>query len=189
MYRYERSGVMHGLLRVRGFTQDDAHIFCTPEQIENEIADCVEFARDVLKDFGFDKFRDRAFHLGPGRSSRVSSGSDEQWNMASALAGESSEATEYRIQDDSRRSRVLRAQDRHQAGGRHRPPVAALDRAVRFQPAAALRPGIRRRRRIAQAAGDGASGAVWIGRALLRRADRALCRSVSGVAVAGAGGR
>ena len=57
VYRYERSGVMHGLLRVRGFTQDDAHIFCTPEQIEKEIADCVEFARDVLKDFGFDKFQ------------------------------------------------------------------------------------------------------------------------------------
>src|SRR5207302_1243727 len=51
VYRYERSGVMHGLLRVRGFTQDDAHIFCTPEQIEKEIADCVEFARDVLHDF------------------------------------------------------------------------------------------------------------------------------------------
>jgi len=57
VYRYERSGVMHGLLRVRGFTQDDAHIFCTPDQIEKEIADCVEFARDVLKDFGFDKFQ------------------------------------------------------------------------------------------------------------------------------------
>src|SRR5438874_3872664 len=56
VYRYERSGVMHGLLRVRGFTQDDAHIFCTPEQIEDEITGCLEFALDVLKDFGFDKF-------------------------------------------------------------------------------------------------------------------------------------
>ena len=41
VYRYERSGVMHGLLRVRGFTQDDAHIFCTPEQIEDEIVNCL----------------------------------------------------------------------------------------------------------------------------------------------------
>ncbi len=57
VYRYERSGVMHGLLRVRGFTQDDAHIFCTPEQVEQEIASCVEFANDVLKDFGFDQFQ------------------------------------------------------------------------------------------------------------------------------------
>jgi len=53
VYRYERSGVMHGLLRVRGFTQDDAHIFCTPEQIEDEIAACVEFAKLVLTTFGF----------------------------------------------------------------------------------------------------------------------------------------
>jgi threonyl-tRNA synthetase len=81
VYRYERSGVMHGLLRVRGFTQDDAHIFCTPDQIEKEIADCVEFARDVLKDFGFDKFQTELSTWDPNdRKSFV--GSEEQWNMA-----------------------------------------------------------------------------------------------------------
>jgi threonyl-tRNA synthetase len=57
VYRYERSGTMHGLLRVRGFTQDDAHIFCTPQQIESEIAACVEFADEVLKAFGFAEFK------------------------------------------------------------------------------------------------------------------------------------
>jgi threonyl-tRNA synthetase len=56
VYRYERSGVMHGLLRVRGFTQDDAHIFCTPEQIEDEIIGCMEFALAVLKAFGFNEY-------------------------------------------------------------------------------------------------------------------------------------
>ncbi len=56
VYRYERSGVLHGLLRVRGFTQDDAHIFCTPEQIEDEIAACVDFAFAVLRTFGFDRY-------------------------------------------------------------------------------------------------------------------------------------
>jgi threonyl-tRNA synthetase len=81
VYRYERSGVMHGLLRVRGFTQDDAHIFCTPEQIEKEIADCVEFARDVLKDFGFDQFRTELSTWNPAdRKNFV--GSEEQWNFA-----------------------------------------------------------------------------------------------------------
>ena len=50
-------GVMHGLLRVRGFTQDDSHIFCTPEQTEDEVGNCLDFALDVLKDFGFDKFQ------------------------------------------------------------------------------------------------------------------------------------
>ena len=81
VYRYERSGVMHGLLRVRGFTQDDAHIFCTPEQIEKEIADCVEFARDVLRDYGFDKFQTELSTWDPNdRKNFV--GSEEQWNHA-----------------------------------------------------------------------------------------------------------
>ena len=83
VYRYERSGVMHGLLRVRGFTQDDAHIFCTPEQIEKEIADCVEFARDVLKDFGFDKFQTELSTWNPN-DRRNFVGTDEQWNSATA---------------------------------------------------------------------------------------------------------
>src|SRR5580658_5365586 len=56
VYRYERSGVLHGLLRVRGFTQDDAHIFCMPEQIEQEVEACVEFAWEVLRVFGFDRY-------------------------------------------------------------------------------------------------------------------------------------
>jgi threonyl-tRNA synthetase len=57
VYRYERSGTMHGLLRVRGFTQDDAHIFCTPEQVDSEIEGCLDFAESVLKTFGFDEYR------------------------------------------------------------------------------------------------------------------------------------
>ena len=56
VYRYERSGVLHGLLRVRGFTQDDAHIFCMPSQIESEVQACIDFAFAVMKTFGFDKF-------------------------------------------------------------------------------------------------------------------------------------
>jgi threonyl-tRNA synthetase len=57
VYRYERSGTMHGLLRVRGFTQDDAHIFCTPEQIEDEVVACIDFAQSVLNTFGFKEFK------------------------------------------------------------------------------------------------------------------------------------
>ena len=56
VYRYERSGVMHGLLRVRGFTQDDAHIFATPETIEEEIGACVDIALKILRTFGFEKY-------------------------------------------------------------------------------------------------------------------------------------
>jgi len=53
VYRYERSGVLHGLLRVRGFTQDDAHIFCTPEQMESEILEVLRFSLNLWKVFGF----------------------------------------------------------------------------------------------------------------------------------------
>ncbi len=56
VYRYERSGVMHGLLRARGFTQDDAHIFCTPEQINSEVESCFDFAEHIFKTFGFQKY-------------------------------------------------------------------------------------------------------------------------------------
>jgi threonyl-tRNA synthetase len=80
-YRYERSGVMHGLLRVRGFTQDDAHIFCTPEQIEGEVVGCIDFALAVLKTFGFTEFQVELSTWNPDdKKSFV--GSEENWNLA-----------------------------------------------------------------------------------------------------------
>jgi threonyl-tRNA synthetase len=81
VYRYERSGVMHGLMRVRGFTQDDAHIFCTREQIEGELEACLEFALDVLKDFGFDQFQTELSTWNPEDKQNFV-GSEDQWNMA-----------------------------------------------------------------------------------------------------------
>ncbi|HNV70734.1 MAG TPA: threonine--tRNA ligase [Candidatus Ozemobacteraceae bacterium] len=57
VYRYEKSGVLHGLLRVRGFTQDDAHIICTPEQIESEILEVLRFSLSLWKAFGFEKIK------------------------------------------------------------------------------------------------------------------------------------
>ncbi len=56
VYRYERSGVLHGLMRVRGFTQDDAHIFCRPDQLHDEIIRCLDFTIFILKSFGFTNF-------------------------------------------------------------------------------------------------------------------------------------
>ena len=81
VYRYERSGVMHGLLRVRGFTQDDAHIFCTPDQVKDEILGCVDFALDVLKTFGFDKFEIELSTWDGGAGGKYA-GSAEEWKMA-----------------------------------------------------------------------------------------------------------
>jgi threonyl-tRNA synthetase len=81
VYRYERSGVLHGLLRVRGFTQDDAHIFCMPEQIEKEVEDCIKFAWEALRVFGFDRYE---VELSGGDRSRPEdyAGSPEEWDKA-----------------------------------------------------------------------------------------------------------
>jgi threonyl-tRNA synthetase len=81
VYRYERSGTMHGLLRVRGFTQDDAHIFCTPGQIESEVVACIEFAEAVLKTFGFNEFKVELSTWDPNDRAHYA-GSDENWNLA-----------------------------------------------------------------------------------------------------------
>jgi threonyl-tRNA synthetase len=81
VYRYERSGTMHGLLRVRGFTQDDAHIFCTPEQIEDEIVACIDFAQVVLETFGFKEFTVELSTWDPNDRTHYI-GSDEKWHLA-----------------------------------------------------------------------------------------------------------
>jgi threonyl-tRNA synthetase len=80
VYRYERSGVLHGLLRVRGFTQDDAHIFCRPDQIEDEIVNCLQFAIDTLKTFGFDAY-DAEVSTWDGGASGKYDGTPEQWQL------------------------------------------------------------------------------------------------------------
>ena len=81
VYRYERSGTMHGLLRVRGFTQDDAHIFCMPSQIESEVAACIDFAEAVLKTFGFSEFKVELSTWDPNDRAHYT-GADERWDLA-----------------------------------------------------------------------------------------------------------
>jgi threonyl-tRNA synthetase len=81
VYRAELSGTLHGLLRVRGFTQDDAHIFCTPDQITDEIGDCVDFAYDVFQTFGFEKFKVELSVRGSA-DNKGYLGSDADWESA-----------------------------------------------------------------------------------------------------------
>ena len=81
VYRYERSGTMHGLLRVRGFTQDDAHIFCTPEQIEDEVVACLDFAQDTLKTFGFTSYKAEISTWDQGASGKYD-GEAAMWELA-----------------------------------------------------------------------------------------------------------
>jgi threonyl-tRNA synthetase len=83
VYRAELSGTLHGLMRARGFTVDDAHLFCTPEQMAAEIRGCVEFAREVFRTFGFEKMKVELSVKG-GDSAKTFLGSDEQWAAAEA---------------------------------------------------------------------------------------------------------
>ncbi len=81
VYRYERSGVLHGLLRVRGFTQDDSHIFCTPEQLEAEVEGCLDFAWEVLRVFGFDRYEVELSARDPAHAEHYA-GTVEEWERA-----------------------------------------------------------------------------------------------------------
>ncbi len=81
VYRYERSGVLHGLMRVRGFTQDDAHIFCTKDQVEDEITGVVTLSLRMLRAFGFEKFS-IALSVRDPRHPENYLGSDEEWAIA-----------------------------------------------------------------------------------------------------------
>lgn len=78
VYRYEKSGVLHGLMRVRGFTQDDAHIICTPEQLNDEVEKLIQFSFDYLKTFGFTEFEVYLSTRPEGKSV----GSRENWEKA-----------------------------------------------------------------------------------------------------------
>jgi threonyl-tRNA synthetase len=83
VYRAELSGTLHGLLRVRGFTQDDAHLFCAPANVMDEIGGCVDFAYDVFKTFGFEKLKVELSVKGDD-TSKGYLGSDDDWDKAEA---------------------------------------------------------------------------------------------------------
>jgi threonyl-tRNA synthetase len=96
VYRYERSGVMHGLMRVRGFTQDDAHIFCTPEQIENEVVNCLEFAVDTLTAFGFDRYEAELSTWDSGVSGKYD-GTPEEWALAEGALSKAADRLQLKV--------------------------------------------------------------------------------------------
>jgi threonyl-tRNA synthetase len=95
VYRYERSGVLHGLLRVRGFTQDDAHLFCTPEQLHDEISGVIEFALYMLRSFGF-----KEYEVFLSTRPEKSVGSDENWERATAALKDALESNGLSYQID-----------------------------------------------------------------------------------------
>lgn len=97
VYRYERAGTLHGLLRIRGFTQDDSHIYCTKEQLAEEIASLLDFVLSVLRAFGFEDF---TFNLSTKDPDKYV-GSDEIWDEATEALREAldSHGLEYAIKE------------------------------------------------------------------------------------------
>ncbi|HEV7747118.1 MAG TPA: threonine--tRNA ligase [Pyrinomonadaceae bacterium] len=97
VYRAELSGTLHGLMRVRGFTVDDAHLFCTPEQVRQEIDDCVDFAYQVLKTFGFEKIKFELSVKGSDTSKQWF-GAEEQWENSEAVLAAALDARQIKYE-------------------------------------------------------------------------------------------
>ncbi len=95
VYRYERSGVMHGLLRVRGFTQDDAHLFCRQDQLEDEVAKVLKFVLYILRSFGFWEYK-----VFLSTRPEKSVGSDEDWETATAALAAALKRSEVPYEED-----------------------------------------------------------------------------------------
>ena len=93
VYRYEQSGELHGLTRVRGFTQDDAHIFCTPDQLKDEFLDVLDLTTHVLKKLGFEDYTAQISLRDPENKSKYI-GSDENWEKAEAAIIEATKEAE-----------------------------------------------------------------------------------------------
>lgn len=87
VYRYERSGTLHGLMRVRGFTQDDAHIFCTPEQTSEEIPKILDLTEHILRKFGFQKYHVHLSTRDPNQPEKYL-GSEQEWELAQKVLAE-----------------------------------------------------------------------------------------------------
>jgi len=90
VYRYERSGTLHGLMRVRGFTQDDAHIFCTAEQVDDEILKILDFTEHILQKLGFHKYNVYLSTRDPKQPEKYM-GSEEDWKLAQKALAEALE--------------------------------------------------------------------------------------------------
>ena len=184
VHRYEPSGALHGIIRVRAFTQDDAHIFCTEDQIMEESLKINDLILSIYKDFGFD---DIVIKLSTRPEKRV--GSDEAWDKAEAAlarVARRAESARFQCRGQSGRGRLLRAEARIYFARRHWPRMAMRHDAGRFQHARPARRLLHRPRQREENAGDDPSRNVRLARTLHRHFDRTFRRSPAAVALAGA---
>jgi hypothetical protein len=181
-HRNEPSGALHGLMRVRAFTQDDAHIFCTEEQVNAETVAFCDLLRSVYADFGFTEVRVKFSDRPPQRA-----GSDEVWDKAEHALQSAPARRGARVHAEPGGGRLLRTEARVRAPGRDRSRLAVRHAAGRL-PVLPERSGrVRRRGRHAAAAGDAAPGDPRLVRAVHRHPDRELRRALPDLARADPG--
>ena len=183
VYRHEKSGVVHGLTRVRGFAQDDSHSYVTPEQAPGEIKHLLDFCLGLFRDFGLHDFY---LELSTRDDSKPDKfiGSDEDWEMATEVLRKVCEESGLELVPDPGWCRLLRPQGVGAGARRHRPHLADVDHPVRLQPARCrpLQPRVRRRGRHPSAAGDDPLRQVRLDRAVHRRPRGALRRRLPALA-------
>ena len=166
--RYEREGVLHGLLRVRAFTQDDAHVYCTLEQVPDEVNSICEAIDELYAKFGFSDVR---VELSTKPEKAI--GTDEQWEEADGGADRGARVAGARVPAQPRRRRLLRPEDRLPRHRCDRPLVAARHLPARLLHARALRPQLSGRGQRRAPAGDDPPRAAGLDGALRRDPDRA----------------
>jgi len=170
VHRYEPSGALHGLMRVRAFTQDDAHIFCTPDQITEEAVKVTELILSIYRDFGFTEVRIKFSDRPPKRV-----GSDEVWDKAESALRQASAAAGIETTLNPAETRVRAARC-------HRTGLAVRNATSRFQPAGAAGCGVCRRGRPETHPGHAAPGHVRLPGAIYRHFARASRREIADLA-------
>ena len=182
--RHEREGVLHGLLRVRAFTQDDAHVYCTLDQVRAEVDSICESIDELYSRFGFSEVR---VELSTKPEKAI--GSDEDWDAAEKALTEALEGQGREYVLNPGRRLVLRTQDRLPRDRCPRPLVAARHLPARLPDARALRAHLLGRGQLRAPAGDDPPRAPRLDGALRRDPDRALRRPFPRLARAGPGWR
>ena len=181
VYRFERSGVLNGLLRVRGITQDDAHIFCARDQLAPELADLLAFVLKMLQ--AFRSLNEFEAELATRPEKFV--GEPEDWDQATDALRDALEGADVPYVVAEGRRRVLCPEDRRSREGRHRPEMAGLDPSGGLPAPATLRDGVRRSRQQPPPAVHDPPRPVRLGRAILRDPRRALRRGLPDLVGAG----
>ena len=185
VYRYEKSGVVHGLTRARGFTQDDAHIYCTTEQMGDELDSLLTFVLDLLRDYGLDDFYLELSTRDPEKFV----GTDEDWEEATETLRQAAERQDLELVLDPGGAAFygpkisVQAQDAIGRTWQMSTIQVDFNLPERFDLEYTAADGS------TAAAGHDPPRAVRLDRAVLRRAARALRRRVPGLARAGAGRR